>query len=159
MAPSTPPPPRSEGLAALTIASTSWRVMSPSTRTSLVLPTIRSMTGPEVPGRMPRSLSGCSDGLLPSDQGAALFAHELGDVVRSAARLAGRSAPLPAAERVDSGPGSGGGSGAAGDVEHTRLHAIEELPDLPVVAAEQTGGGTALAGIWELARPLRQNPL
>src|SRR5918911_4740531 len=34
IAPSTPPPPSSEVLAALTIASTSWRVMSPRTMLS-----------------------------------------------------------------------------------------------------------------------------
>ena len=35
MAPSTPPPARSDVLAAFTIASTSWTVMSPWTRTML----------------------------------------------------------------------------------------------------------------------------
>src|SRR5438552_1275767 len=152
IAPSTPPPPRSDGLAALTIASTSWRVMSPWTRTSLVLPRIRSMTGPKAAGRAPGRLPGRSDRLLPSDQRAALLAHELGDVVGSTARLAGRSAPLPAAERVDSGPRPGGGSGTAVDVHHSRLDAIEEPPDLPVVAAEQTGGETVLGAIGEIER-------
>src|SRR5436309_10053250 len=115
IAPSTPPPPRREELAALTMASTSWRVISPSTRTSRVFRTSRSMTGP-----------GSLRAALSADQRAALLAHELGDVIRAAARLARGTAPLPASEGIDPGPGAGGGAGAPVDVHHARLDAVEE---------------------------------
>src|SRR6185295_14021998 len=136
MAPSTPPPPRSPGLAALTMASASSRVMSPWTRTSLVPPTVISGT--------PRASA--------ADERPALLAHELGDIVRSARGLARRAAPLPAAERVDAGPGAGGGAGTAVDVHHPRLDAIEELLDLLVVGREQPGGETVVAAVRQVER-------
>src|SRR6185436_7531634 len=133
MAPSTPPPPRSPGLAALTMASASWRVMSPWTRRSLVPPTAIS-------------------GTLAADERPALLAHELGDIVRSARGLSGRAAPLPAAERVDAGPCAGGGAGAAVDVDDARLDAVQELLDLLVVGREQPGGQAVVAAVREIER-------
>src|SRR5437867_13056449 len=130
IAPSTPPPPKSPGLAALTIASVSCRVMSPCTRTSLALPTVRwSMAGDPAPR-----------GRLVADERAALLTHELRDVVRPARRLPGRAAPLPAAEGIDAGPGAGGGPGAAVDVDHARFDSIKELLDFARIAAEQACG-------------------
>src|SRR6266849_5380258 len=139
IAPSTPPPPRREGLAAFTIASVSCLVMSPWSRTSLESPTVSTcMTGP---------LEG-----LPLDQRAALLPHELGDVVGAAGGLARRTAPLPASEGVDPRPGAGRGAGAPVDVDDARLDPIEELLDLRLVPAEQTGGETVLGPVREIDR-------
>src|SRR5215218_2977205 len=77
---------------------------------------------------------------LTLDDGAALFPHELGDVVGTAPTLSGGAGALPAAERLRAGPGPGGGAGALVGIAHPGLHLVEEPADLGRVGGEDPGG-------------------
>src|SRR5215213_4664075 len=77
---------------------------------------------------------------LALDNGAALFPHELRDVVGTAPSLSGRAGALPAAERLRAGPGPGGGAGALVGIAHAGLYLVEETADLGRVAREDSGG-------------------
>src|SRR5438309_12100775 len=74
------------------------------------------------------------------DDGLALLAHELLDVVKATARLARRGRALPATERLDTRPRPGGRSGAPVDVDDARLDLVEEAVDLGAVLRIETGG-------------------
>jgi hypothetical protein len=73
---------------------------------------------------------------LRVDDGAALLAHELLDVVEPEAALPGRAAALPAAERLDPRPRPGRRARAPVDVDDAGFDLVEEPGDLVVVAAE-----------------------
>ena len=73
------------------------------------------------------------------DDGVALLAQELRDVVHRQPGLAGRAAALPAAERLDARPRAGRRAGPPVDVEHARLDPVEELLDLGRVLAVDAG--------------------
>src|SRR5688572_1981703 len=77
--------------------------------------------------------------VLPLDHRPALLPRELGDVVRSAATLAARAAPLPSAERLRAGPGPGGRAGALVGVAHPGLDLVEEAGQLGRVPGEDPG--------------------
>src|SRR5215210_3782137 len=81
---------------------------------------------------------------LALDDGAALFPHELGDVVGTAPALSGRAGALPAAERLRAGPGSRGGAGALVRIAHAGLYLVEEPADLRRVGGEDPGGQSVL---------------
>ena len=91
--------------------------------------------------RSARAATGCVARLASSlvDDGVALLAQELGDVVHRQAGLAGRAAPLPATERLDARPRAGRRAGAAVDVQDAGLDAVEEALDLGRVLAVDAG--------------------
>src|SRR5690242_1474033 len=68
IAPSTPPPPRMALLAALTTASTSWRVMSPRTTVTSIRPSSRSLDQLQG-GALQRGLARV-DGVVAARRGA-----------------------------------------------------------------------------------------
>src|SRR5262245_23437215 len=70
------------------------------------------------------------------DHRAALLAHELRDVVRSASPFAARARALPAGEWLRARPGAGRCPGALVDVAHPRFHFVEEARDLRFAARE-----------------------
>src|SRR5687767_14521891 len=76
------------------------------------------------------------------DYGAALFPHELGDVIWPASSLAGRARPLPATERLRARPRTGGGPGALVSVAHAGFHLIEEPRNLGLLGREDAGRQT-----------------
>src|SRR3954451_10196626 len=67
------------------------------------------------------------------DDRVALLAEELPHVVHREAGLAGRARALPAAERLDARPRTGGRAGAAVDVQHARVDLLEEALDLGAI--------------------------
>ena len=71
------------------------------------------------------------------DDGVALLAQELGNVVHRQARLAGRAGALPAAERLDARPRTGRRAGSAVDVQDPCLRLVEEALDLALVLADE----------------------
>src|ERR1700694_5985238 len=78
------------------------------------------------------------------DYGAALFSHELGDIVGPAATLAGGAGAFPAAEGLSAGPCAGGCSGAFIGVADTSFYLIKEAGHLGLVAREDTGSETVV---------------
>src|SRR4029077_5095377 len=74
-----------------------------------------------IAGRWPRKRPKAS-----VDDGLALLAHELLDVVEAAAGLARRGRALPAAERLDARPRAGRRAGAAVHVDDAGLDLVEE---------------------------------
>ena len=71
------------------------------------------------------------------DDGVALLAQELRDVVHRQAGLAGGAGALPAAERLDARPGAGRRAGAPVDVQDARVDLLEEPLDLGRVLASR----------------------
>src|SRR5438477_11565582 len=60
-----------------------------------------------------------------------------------------RAAGLPAAKRVDAGPGAGGRAGAAVGVGDARLNLAEELFDLALVLRKNSGRQAVFRSIGE----------
>src|SRR5215217_8020951 len=85
--------------------------------------------------------------VLLFDDGAALLAHELGNVVRSAAAFAARAAPFPAAERLRTGPRARGRARALVGVADAGFDLVEEARDLSLVAGEDASREPILRGI------------
>src|SRR5947208_2452777 len=81
-------------------------------------------------------------GLSSLNNGAALFPHELGDVVGSTATLPGRTGAFPAAERLCPGPGTSRCAGAFVGIANPGLDLIEEARDLGRVTGEDACGET-----------------
>src|SRR3954471_2776468 len=81
---------------------------------------------------------------LALDDGAALFPHELGDVVGPAPTLSRRAGTFPAAERLCSGPGPRGGAGTLVRIAHAGFYLVEESADLGLVGRKDPRGQPVL---------------
>src|SRR6185503_5567551 len=90
-------------------------------------------------------------GRLPDD-GPALLAQELCDVVRPAAALARRAGGLPAAEGLDARPGARRRARPPVRVGDAGLDRVEEPRDLVRVLAEDAGGEPVLRVVGALQR-------
>src|SRR5262245_14156096 len=88
------------------------------------------------------------------DTDAALLPHELLNVVRPAGTAASRSAGLPAAEGIDSGPGARRGAGLPVRVGDAGLDAIEEPLDLAIVLRKNARGQSVLRVVGQIDRGL-----
>src|SRR5262245_5211928 len=81
---------------------------------------------------------------------AALFPHELLDVVGPAAAASGRAAGFPARKRVDPRPCSRRRARAAVDVHDAGVHVGEEAFDLVLVLGEESRRQAVIGAVGQL---------
>src|SRR5262245_57572387 len=84
------------------------------------------------------------------DDRLGLLAHELLDVVEPAAGLAGRARTLPATERLDAWPRTGGRACASVHVDDAAMNVVQQLALLRLVLTVEARGQGVFGLVGEL---------